>query len=162
MNFFKLALRDWPRRLRQVVIFLMLCLTMSSIALVFGCWMSDRAIERNLGEAVASVRHVDLLRTAVDFVDEEGEYRSPPSGLRYPVGLEEGQRVRVEYDTTDPDVVRVAGRKWTLSIIPALSVFFVGLVIASLLWWWSVRATLRLREDSLNAMHGSPQGSVGV
>lgn len=135
---------------------------MSSIALVFGCWMSDRAIDRNLGQAVASVRHVDALRTAVDFVDEQGEYRSPPTGLRYPVGLEEGQRVRVEYDTTDPDIVRVAGRRWTLSVIPALSVFFVGLVVASLLWWLSVRATLRLREDSLNAIPGSPEGRVGV
>lgn len=162
MRFFKFAVRDWPRRLRQVIIFLMLCVTMSSIALVFGCWMSDRAIDRNLGQAVASVRHVDALRTAVDFVDEQGEYRSPPTGLRYPVGLEEGQRVRVEYDTTDPDIVRVAGRRWTLSVIPALSVFFVGLVVASLLWWLSVRATLRLREDSLNAIPGSPEGRVGV
>lgn len=162
MRFFKFAVRDWPRRLRQVIIFLMLCVTMSSIALVFGCWMSDRAIDRNLGQAVASVRHVDALRTAVDFVDEQGEYRSPPTGLRYPVGLEEGQRVRVEYDTTDPDIVRVAGRRWTLSVIPALSVFFVGLVVASLLWWLSVRATLRLREDSLNAIPVSPEGRVGV
>lgn len=162
MRFFKFAVRDWPRRLRQVIIFLMLCVTMSSIALVFGCWMSDRAIDRNLGQAVASVRHVDALRTAVDFVDEQGEYRSPPTGLRYPVGLEEGQRVRVEYDTTDPDIVRVAGRRWTLSVIPALSVFFVGLVVASLLWWLSVRATLRLREDFLNAIPGSPEGRVGV
>lgn len=162
MRFFKFVVRDWPRRLRQVIIFLMLCVTMSSIALVFGCWMSDRAIDRNLGQAVASVRHVDALRTAVDFVDEQGEYRSPPTGLRYPVGLEEGQRVRVEYDTTDPDIVRVAGRRWTLSVIPALSVFFVGLVVASLLWWLSVRATLRLREDSLNAIPGSPEGRVGV
>ena len=77
----------WPRRLRQLILFLLICLVVVCSGLVFGAWSDDRAIESDTGRAVASVRHVDALRTAVDFVDETGEFRSPPSGLLYPVGL---------------------------------------------------------------------------
>ncbi|WP_445228168.1 DUF3592 domain-containing protein [Corynebacterium sp. H78] len=111
---------------------------------------------------MATVRHTSTLRTAVDFVDEEGEYRSPVNGLLYPVGLEQGQRVRVEYDRENPETVRVEGRRWTLSIIPALSILVVGLVIAIPLWWLTVRATNRLLENSQDSTQAPPEGLVGV
>ncbi|MEJ5919022.1 DUF3592 domain-containing protein [Corynebacterium sp. H113] len=142
--------------------FVMICLFVTCVGLVFGCWSADRAIESNRGEAVATVRHTSTLRTAVDFVDEEGEYRSPVNGLLYPVGLEQGQRVRVEYDRENPETVRVEGRRWTLSIIPALSILVVGLVIAIPLWWLTVRATNRLLENSQDSTQAPPEGLVGV
>lgn len=150
----------WPRRLRQLILFLLICLVVVCSGLVFGAWSDDRAIESDTGRAVASVRHVDALRTAVDFVDETGEFRSPPSGLLYPVGLEEGQRVRVEYDRADPERVRVEGRGWTLAVIPALSIFVVGLIIAAPLWWLSVRATRRSFDAPATVTPSTPRGEV--
>ena len=122
----KTALANWPRFLRQVLLFVMICLLLSCLAMVVGCFINDRNIESNMGQSVANVRSVELLRTTVDFVDENGDFQSPPTGLLYPVGLEEGQRVRVEYDRTDPNVVRVAGRTWTLSLLPATSIAAVS------------------------------------
>ncbi len=152
----------WPRRLRQLILFLLICLAVVCAGLVYGAWSDDRAIESDTGRAVAAVRHVDALRTAVDFIDETGEFRSPPTGLLYPVGLEEGQRVRVEYDRAYPERVRVEGRRWTLSIIPALSIFVVGLLVAAPLWWLSIRATRRSRENSETVTGPTPRGEVGM
>ncbi len=135
--------RGWPRRLRQFVVFVLLCVVIASCGMVYGTWAHSRAIDGNMGQAVAEVRHVDAMRTAVDFVDETGEYYSPPRGLLIPVGLEEGQRVRVEYDRDDPNIVRVAGRSWTLALIPAFSVIAVAFLIAIPLWWWSLRRSTR-------------------
>lgn len=152
----------WPRRLRQLILFLLICLFVVCTGLVYGAWSDDRAIESDTGHAVAAVRHVGTLRTAVDFIDETGEFRSPPTGLLYPVGLEEGQRVRVEYDRAEPERVRVEGRRWTLSIIPALSIFVVGLLIAAPLWWLSIRATRRSLEDPATVTRSTPRGEVGM
>ena len=154
--------RGWPRRLRQLILFLLICLFVVAGGLVYGSWADDRAIESDTGRAVAAVRHVGVLRTAVDFIDETGEFRSPPTGLLYPVGLEEGQRVRVEYDRAEPERVRVEGRRWTLSIIPALSIFVVGLLIAAPLWWLSIRATRRSLEDPATVTRSTPRGEVGM
>lgn len=155
-------LRGWPRRVRQLVLFLLICLFVTCGGIVFGAWANDRAIEADTGRAVASVRHVDGLRVAVDFIDDSGEYRSPPSGLLYPVGLEEGQRVRVEYDRAEPERVRVEGRGWTLSVVPALSILVVGLLVAAPLWWLSIRATRRSSEDGQSVTSGLPRGGVDV
>lgn len=40
----------------------------------------------------------------------------------------------VNYAKSDPDLVKVEGRKWTLSIIPALSVAAVATATWSVLW----------------------------
>ena len=42
----------------------------------------------------------------------------PQDGVLYPGGLQQGQFVRVEYDTRNPDLVRVAGRGMVLSLLP--------------------------------------------
>lgn len=147
----------WPRRMRQVILFLLICVFVVAAGLVFGAWSDDRKIEADTGHAVADVRHVGALRTAVDFLDEDGEFRSPPTGLLYPVGLEEGQRVRVEYDRAEPERVRVEGRRWTLSIVPAASIVVVALIIAAPLWWLSIRATRRSLEDSATVTGPTPR-----
>ena len=142
--------RGWPRRLRQLILFLLICLFVVAGGLVYGSWADDRAIESDTGRAVAAVRHVGALRTAVDFIDETGEFRSPPTGLLFPVGLEEGQRVRVE------------GRRWTLSVVPALSIIVVGLIVAAPLWWLSIRATRRSLDDPTTVTPSTPRGEVGM
>ncbi|WP_053411424.1 DUF3592 domain-containing protein [Corynebacterium lactis] len=157
MPSWRMSLAGWPRRLRQLILFLLICLMVSCAGMIVGSFLNDRAINANMGEAIANVRSVELLRTTVDFVDDNGDFQSPPTGLLYPVGLEEGQRVRVEYDRLDPNVVRVAGRAWTLSIIPAGSIAVVGLLVAAPLWWLSVRATLRSRRTSEKVNGGSPE-----
>ena len=154
--------RGWPRRLRQLILFLLICLFVVAGGLVYGSWADDRAIEADTGRAVAAVRHVGALRTAVDFIDETGEFRSPPTGLLFPVGLEEGQRVRVEYDRAEPERVRVEGRRWTLSVVPALSIIVVGLIIAAPLWWLSIRATRRSLDDPATVTPATPRGEVGM
>lgn len=154
--------RGGPRRLRQLILFLLICLFVVAGGLVYGSWADDRAIEADTGRAVAAVRHVGALRTAVDFIDETGEFRSPPTGLLFPVGLEEGQRVRVEYDRAEPERVRVEGRRWTLSVVPALSIVVVGLIVAAPLWWLSIRATRRSLDDPATVTPSTPRGEVGM
>ena len=77
----KTALANWPRFLRQVLLFVMICLLLSCLAMVVGCFINDRNIESNMGQSVANVRSVEVLRTTVDFVDENGGFQSPPTGF---------------------------------------------------------------------------------
>ncbi|WP_205618337.1 DUF3592 domain-containing protein [Corynebacterium sputi] len=148
---------DWPRKIRQSIVFILGCLFISCSALVWGAWLDDRSIQADgPGNAVANVRQVEGLRTTIDFVDKGGEYRSPANGVLYPVGLEQGQRVRVEYDRSNPDLVRVEGRRWTLALIPAVSVLAVGMLIAAPVWWWSVRVSRRSSADQDESIPVSP------
>lgn len=102
--------------------------------MVIGPFLNDRSIAADPGRALAQVTDVGSFRTTVDFQDENGIFHSPATGLLYPTGLGEGQRVWVNYARTSPDLVKVEGREWTLAIIPALSVGAVATVIAGLLW----------------------------
>ena len=44
----------------------------------------------------------------------------PERGVQYPRGLEPGDTVAVEYDLSDPEQVRVAGRSAVDGIVPTL------------------------------------------
>lgn len=123
------------RRGRQLVLVLYAVAMLGSVAMVAGPALNDRTIDSAPGRALATVTGTDWLRTTVEYRDEDGIYHSPPTGLLYPTGLGEGQRVWVTYATSDPDLVKVEGRKWTLSVIPALSVALLSTVLAALLWW---------------------------
>ena len=50
--------------------------------------------------------------------------------MLYPSELDTGMRIYVEYDTTDPDLVRVQGRNAALAIIPAGSITVIGWLVA--------------------------------
>jgi hypothetical protein len=54
----------------------------------------------------------------------------PELGVLYPSELDTGMRIYVEYDRSDPNLVRVQGRNARLAIIPALSVAVVGWAVA--------------------------------
>lgn len=128
------------RRLRQLVLLLYVAALLGAVSMVVGPALNDRTINEDPGRALATVTGTSWLRTTVDYRDEEGIYHSPPTGLLYPTGLGEGQRVWVTYAKSDPDLVKVEGREWTLSIIPAFSVALVTTVIAAVLWWTVGRA----------------------
>lgn len=123
------------RRLRQLILALLACALLGSAAIIGGAALNDRAIHTDPGRAMATVTGVTWFRTTVDYQDERGVYHSPPGGLLYPTGLGKGQNVWVTYARGNPDLVKVEGRGWTLSIIPALSVAAVSLIVAGLLWW---------------------------
>ncbi|MGP6174837.1 DUF3592 domain-containing protein [Corynebacterium sp. A21] len=122
---------------------------LGTFGMVGGAFLNDRSIESDPGRALAVVTGVGALRTTVDFQDEEGIYHAPSTGLLYPTGLGEGQRVWVNYAKSDPDLVKVEHREWTLSIIPALSVGFWVLVVTGILWWavnFSTRPKMKSEE----------------
>lgn len=128
--------RWWPRlrRWHQVLLVSWMLVTIACVSMVLGAFMNDRTINENPGRALATVISVGTLRTMVEYQDAEGYYRVPSTGLLYPSDLREGQMVWVEYAQDEPDLVKVEGRKWTLSIIPALSVWFSASIVAIIAW----------------------------
>lgn len=134
------------RRLHQLVMALLACALLGAVAMVAGSAINDRTINADPGRAMATVTGKSLLRTTVDYQDVEGVYHSPPGGLLYPTGIGQGQNVWVTYAKTDPDLVKVEGRRWTLSIIPALSVALASVLLAVLLWWLTTWATASARR----------------
>jgi hypothetical protein len=128
----------WRRLAVQVLAGLYLVASLVCASLVVNAAVGDIGIARDRGSATAEVMSTGG-STVVRFTDDAGRVQTPQRGLKYPTGLETGQRVRVEYQRGDPDNVKVAGRGWTLAIIPALSswlvVTAVAAVPAGLLWW---------------------------
>lgn len=106
------------------------------ICLLFAAIRNDRSISGQLGTATATVDSVAFDRTIIHFETPDGIVHSPANGVLYPDGLAAGQLVRIEYDATDPELARVAGRSATLTLLPLGSfVFFTWLVAGPLLWW---------------------------
>lgn len=126
--------RQWRRRLHQLVAALCIAGLLGSVAMIGGAAANDHRIESDPGRALATVTGTSLLRTPVEFRDDEGLYRAPSTGVLYPTGLAEGQQVWVQYSRADPDLVKVAGRGWTLAIIPGLSVAVLVVVVTLVLW----------------------------
>lgn len=121
------------RRLHQLVLALTAAALLGAVAMVGGAALNDREIHQDPGRAMATVTGANFYRTTVDYQDENGVYHSPPGGLLYPTGLGEGQNVWVTYAKTNPELVKVEGRGWTLSIVPALSVAVITVIVAVLL-----------------------------
>ncbi|WKK62361.1 DUF3592 domain-containing protein [Corynebacterium sp. P8-C1] len=122
------------RRLHQLIIVLYACAILGSVAMVAGPAYNDFTISRDPGRGIATVTGVGLTRTSVDYQDESGEFHSPQRGLLYPSGLGDGQQVWVTYAKSNPEIVKVEGRGWTLAIVPALSVGAVATLIAAAAW----------------------------
>lgn len=121
------------RRVKQVVIGLAAIVILVCGGMIVTSAIDDYAISRDKGEATAEVVSVQTLRTTVRFRDADGNFRQPEEGLKYPSGLIEGQNVRVEYQVSDPENVKVQGRGWTLAFLPALSSMTVGLAVCAVL-----------------------------
>ncbi|MXP20310.1 hypothetical protein GIY30_02910 [Gordonia sp. HNM0687] len=117
------------RRTQYVLVLLGVVVSTMALVLVAGCQRNDAQIDENMATVMADVVSADRLHAAVNFQTPDGNFHSPRLGLLYPTELTQGQRISVEYDATNPDLARPAGRNWTLAIIPALSIIVLSWLI---------------------------------
>lgn len=132
-------------RVRRIATWVLLSVgavvTLLGLVLVVAAWTEDTKIDRHTGYADAKVISVSFQRTLVSFQTPDGAEHIPSVGVLYPQALEEGQFVQVEYDQTDPELVRVAGRGVSLTLLPVgTTVLFTWLVVVPAVWWLHRRA----------------------
>ncbi|WP_067543059.1 DUF3592 domain-containing protein [Nocardia crassostreae] len=123
------------RRARIAVLITASAVSVLAILLVATAWRNDHLISSNMGTTSAEVLSAGRLRSAIIYVTPDGETHNPRVGVLYPTELTVGERINVEYDRGDPDLVRVAGRDARVAIIPALSVIVVAWALAVPLLW---------------------------
>ncbi|MGH3972769.1 MAG: DUF3592 domain-containing protein [Pseudonocardiaceae bacterium] len=98
--------------------------------------LDDAEINARTGHASAQVIAVTPTRTLVQFAVPGGQVYRPDEGVAYPSGLRVGQLVRVEYDSVNPEQVRVAGRTWVTGVMPAAITFGVLWALVVPIAWW--------------------------
>jgi hypothetical protein len=118
------------RRIRIGIVIVACLVTLQSVLMVMGAWRNDRQIQRHMGVAAAEVLSAGPRRSTIEFVTPDRVTYRPELGVLYPSELETGMRIYVEYDTNNPDLVRVQDRDASLAIIPAGSIAVVGWLIA--------------------------------
>jgi len=118
------------RRLRMGIVIVACLVTLQAVLMVMGAWRNDRQIERHMGVAAAEVLSAGPRRSTIEFVTPDRVTYRPELGVLYPSELEAGMNIYVEYDTNNPDLVRVQDRNASLAIIPAGSFAVVGWLIA--------------------------------
>lgn len=118
------------RRTRIVVYYLAAIVTFLMIMLLLAAWRDDHIISAHMGATTAEVLSAGRLRSAIAFVTPDGNTQTPKLGVLYPTNLTVGQTIDVQYATTDPDLVRVAGRDARVALIPVGSVIAVTWMIA--------------------------------
>ncbi len=118
---------------KSAVWILMGIVTLQSILLVAGAWRNDRQIERHMGVAEAEVLSAGPRRSTIEFVTPDRVTYRPELGVLYPSELATGMRIYVEYDTNDPNLVRVQDRNAALAVIPAGSIAVVGWLAGALM-----------------------------
>lgn len=116
---------------RVAVLIIVSLVTLQSVLLVAGAYRNDLAIESNMGVAEAQVLDAGPRRSTIEFVTPDRVTYRPELGVLYPSELENGMRIYVEYDRSDPELVRVQDRNALLAIIPALSVAILGWLIGA-------------------------------
>lgn len=129
---------------RMSVLILVTVVTLQSVLLVAGAWRNDIAIERDMGVAAAEVLNAGFRRSTIEFVTPERITYRPELGVLYPSELATGMRIYVEYDKSDPDLVRVQHRSAVLAIIPAGSVAMIAWLVGA-----AALAALTLAERRL-------------
>ncbi|MEW5812253.1 MAG: DUF3592 domain-containing protein [Actinomycetota bacterium] len=118
------------RRVRIGIVVVACLVTLQSVLLMVGAWRNDRQIERHMGVAEATVLDAGPRRSTIEFVTPDRVTYRPELGVLYPSELENGMRIYVEYDTNNPDLVRVQDRDASLAIIPAGSIAVLGWLVA--------------------------------
>ncbi|WP_370647107.1 DUF3592 domain-containing protein [Mycobacterium sp. IDR2000157661] len=119
------------RRIRVGIVVVGCLITLQSVLMVLGAWRNDRQIERHMGVAAAEVLSAGPRRSTIEFVTPDRVTYRPELGVLYPSELEPGMNIYVEYDTNNPDLVRVRHRDASLAIIPAGSIAVVGWLAAA-------------------------------
>jgi hypothetical protein len=118
------------RRVRVGILLMAALASFQSVLLVLGAWENDRRIERDMGVAAAEVLDAGPRRSTIEFVTPDRVTYRPELGVLYPSELDTGMRIYVEYDRSDPDLVRVQHRNAALAIIPAGSIAVLSWLIA--------------------------------
>jgi hypothetical protein len=131
------------RRTRIGVLVTATALSVLAVLLVLAAWRDDMTINSDIGMTSAEVLSAGRLRSAVTFVTPDGVTHNPRLGILYPTKLTVGERINVEYQRADPDLVRVAGRDARVAIVPALSVIVVVWAVALPILWLMRRMRLR-------------------
>jgi len=116
---------------RTGVLIMVAVVTLQSVLLVAGAWRNDIAIERDMGVAEAEVLNAGFRRSTIEFVTPERITYRPELGVLYPSELATGMRIYVEYDKSDPDLVRVQHRTAVLAIIPAGSIVVIAWLVGT-------------------------------
>jgi hypothetical protein len=130
-------------------------ITLLGVLLVLGAFRNDQVIADNHGTATALVEQVMFDRTLIRYDTPDGVSHSPENGVLYPDGLTAGQLIRIEYDTTDPELAKVAGRTWLLTLLPvSTTLLFTWLVAGPLVWF------LRSRLRALTATSPAARSTV--
>lgn len=132
---------------KRIVWGLAIAVTALSVILLVAAWRNDNAIEANKGTAYAEVISAGHLRSTVSFVTPDGATYNPPLGVLYPTHLVAGQSIEVEYDRSDPDLVRVSGRDASIAVVPVGSVILIAWLIAGGALWLLRRAQ-RVRSQA--------------
>jgi hypothetical protein len=121
------------RRIRIGIVITACLVTLQSVLLVLGAWRNDQQIEHNMGTAAAEVLSAGPRRSTIEFVTPDRVTYRPELGVLYPSELEAGMRIYVEYDRSNPDLVRVQNRNASLAVVPAGSIAVVGWLAAGVL-----------------------------
>jgi hypothetical protein len=124
-------------RLPEIVAGVAVLATVLAVLALAGAAIDDRAIAANPAVAEAEVLEgSSFSRTLVRFTVANGEAVVPERGVFYPRGLEVGESVAVQYDVTDPELVRVAGRSALDGVLPlSLGVVVVWALLGPLALW---------------------------
>lgn len=128
-----------------------IAVTVMCVTLFVAMRVDDATIDAHLGTATATVLTVSPLRTGIEFVDAAGTAVRPASGVLYPGLLDVGQQFVVEYATTDPTVVRVAGRTAAVGNLVLAAAAVGTWMVLGALWWtgrWAGRIASRRRAGS--------------
>ncbi|GLY63705.1 DUF3592 domain-containing protein [Amycolatopsis taiwanensis] len=139
---------------RRVVLVVAVLISVLCVGLLLAAIRNDSAITGHLGVANAEVDSVSFDRTIIRYETPDGIVHIPANGVLYPRGLAAGDLVRIEYDTTNPELARVAGRTATLTLLP-LGTTMLGtwLVAGGLLWW--IRQRTRTGVAATSASSGA-------
>jgi len=138
----------WGRRVAaRVIAALAAVITALCLLLLVSAWRNDAAIGAHPAQAVADVGAISFNRAVVSFTTADGSVHIPSNGVLYPEGLRAGDRVRVVYDATNPELVKVAGRDFTLALLPVGTVVLITWLIAAPLLWWFRRSRSHAGEQ---------------
>ncbi len=120
----------------RIVLLAGLAVIVMCMALFVGMRVNDHRIDAHLGTATATVLTLSPLHTGIEFVDAAGATVRPPGGVLYPGLLQVGQQLVVEYDLTEPTLVRVAGRTAAVgNLLLGLTFAATVLLTGALVWW---------------------------
>lgn len=125
------------RRLPELVLGLAVLVTVLAGLALIGSAVDDAAIARNRATAQAEVLEGStFFRTLVRFTLPNGQAVVPENGVFHPRGLSAGRQVAVEYDATEPELVRVAGRSTVDGVLPTvLGVAATWVLLGPLALW---------------------------